>query len=107
MCAEGRAVMQACIQHNALCRHRLGCPPANGESMLWSKLGPTCRVPRLLFMDEQQHSCITAREPVELLPYRQTCSMLEARQGGRYGTCCGSLVFCHLGECAAQAHRAY
>ena len=65
----------------------------NGESMLWSKLGPTCRVPRLLYMDEQQHSCSTAREPVELLPYRQTCSMLEARQGGRYGTCCGSLDF--------------
>ena len=93
MCAEGRAVMQACIQHNALCRHRLGCPLSKWRIYALVQTGPACRVPRLLFMDEQQDFCSTAREPVELLPSRQTCSMLEARQGGCHGTCCGSVDF--------------
>ena len=116
MCAKGRTVMQACIQHNALCRHRLGLSAQQMENLCFGPrhVGPSLdqstgsqavlqecccssmnsrRVPRLLFMDEQQHSCSTAREPVELLPSRQTCSMLEARQGGCHGTCCGSVDF--------------
>ena len=102
-CAEGRAVMQACIQHNALCRHRLGCPLSRWR--IYGARHVACRA----YCSWMNSHIPVARPASELncchIGKRAAC--LKRGRVVAMALAAALLIFCHLGECAAQAHRAY
>ena len=103
-CAEGRAVMQACMQHNALCRHRVGCPLSK-----WRIYALVRHVASRAYCSWMKSSIPVARPASQLncchIGKRAAC--LKPGRVVGMALAAALLIFCHLGECAAQAHRVY